>query len=215
MHADLLATLRALEPAMAAIPTDRKNLLDQLAGYIRHRLAEGHPARLQFICTHNSRRSHLAQIWAAVAARHHGLDRVETHSAGTEATAFNPRAITALRQAGLRIPDPATPDPADPDADNPRYHVEYDPAAPPLVCHSKTLDHPSAPSAPFAAIMTCSDADEHCPIVPGAEFRLSLPYRDPKESDGTPHESHIYDQRSRQIATEMLFAMATAAAHTP
>jgi arsenate reductase len=37
--------------------------------------------------------------------------------------------------------------------------------------------------------MTCSEADKNCPIVLGALDRISLPYNDPKEADGTPEEA--------------------------
>ena len=53
--------------------------------------------------------------------------------------------------------------------------------------------------------MTCSDADQNCPVVLGAEKRISLPYVDPKISDGTPEESKVYDERCLQIAIEQLY----------
>lgn len=222
MHPPLLDYLASLTPDLSAIPPARKPLLGELAAYVRRRLDLGTPVRLHFICTHNSRRSHLAQIWAAVAAAHTGLRGIETYSAGTEATAFNPRAVAALQRAGFRIttitsnePDLETSDPPIPSPPNPIYKVEFAPEIPPLLCFSKALNHPDNPPRDFAAVMTCSDADANCPILPGADVRISLPYRDPKESDGTPEEAQTYDQRSRQIAAEMLFAMRTAAGLEP
>src|SRR5580704_897557 len=53
------------------IPSERKSQLKKMALYVKSRLKAGEPARLTFICTHNSRRSHLSQIWAATAAHYY------------------------------------------------------------------------------------------------------------------------------------------------
>lgn len=177
---------------------ERRERLQALVDYVRGQRARGRGVALNFICTHNSRRSHLAQLWTATAAAHYGLVDVATFSGGTEATAFNPRAVAALGRAGFRVKDPG--------GDNPRYEVSYDADAPPLVCFSKTFDDPSNPSSDFAAVMTCTDADQNCPVIPGAK-RISLPYEDPKIADGTPEEAARYDERCRQIAVEMLYVM--------
>lgn len=177
----------------------RKEKLREVADYIDSKLTDSKSARLNFICTHNSRRSHLAQIWTAVAANHYGIQQIETYSGGTEATAFNPRAVAALKRAGFRIENPG--------GENPKYQVHFSDEDAPLTCFSKTFDDPFNPESEFAAIMTCSDADENCPFVPGAEFRKPITYRDPKESDGTNQETEIYDERCKQIASEMFYMM--------
>lgn len=177
------------------IPDTRKQTLLRLSEYLRS--AAAGPRQLNFICTHNSRRSHLAQIWAAVAAHHYDLDHVATFSGGTEATAFNPRVVAALSRAGFEVTDPGGP--------NPRYRVGYATDRPPLICWSKTYDDPTNPKRDFAAVMTCADADEHCPYIPGTDLRLALTYNDPKAADGTPEEAARYDERTRQIGREMLF----------
>lgn len=186
------------------IPDERKEQLQQVADYVRARVDAGQPARLTFICTHNSRRSHLAQVWAQTAAAHYGVPHVATFSGGTEATAFNPRAVAALRRAGFNIPDPAA-------APNPRYRVSFSEGAEPLVCFSKVYSDAPNPAADFCAVMTCSDADENCPMVAGAAGRIAIPYEDPKAFDGTEQEAAKYDERSRQIAREMLYLMSRAA----
>jgi hypothetical protein len=53
--------------------------------------------------------------------------------------------------------------------------------------------------------MVCAEANESCPIVPGADFRLGLPYQDPKAFDNTPQQNEKYDERCRQIAREMFY----------
>ena len=183
----------------AEIPDQRKNELQTLANYIRDGNSKGLPIKLTFICTHNSRRSHLSQIWAAVAAAHFEIANVETYSGGTESTAFNPRAVAALERAGMKI---AT----DGQAENPRYKVQFSKSQPPLICFSKVFSDQPNPQTGFCAVMTCSSADRHCPSVPGAAKRLAIPYLDPKISDGTDQEAATYDERCAQICREMLYA---------
>lgn len=199
---DALSTYVAARSAeFAQIPPERRPFLQELALYVRSGVAAGKPVRLTFVCTHNSRRSHLAQIWAQTAAAHYGVDGVETYSGGTEATAFNPRAVAALRRAGFDIPEPVP-------AANPRYQVRYRADRPALECFSKVYDQPPNPRSEYCAVMTCTQADQACPIVAGAAWRIALPYDDPKAFDGKPEESAQYDARCRQIAREMLYAFA-------
>lgn len=196
------------------IPENRRLLLTKLAGYITSKLESGRPVALHFICTHNSRRSHISQIWAATAAACFGLEGIRTFSGGTEATAFNPRAVAAMKRAGFQI------NVHDAHGENPHYFVSFAENRPPLECFSKTYDHPVNPGPAsrktghpededqaFAAVMTCAEADENCPFIPGAEFRLALTYEDPKEADDTPQERERYDERVRQIGREMFYAI--------
>lgn len=179
------------------IPTERQALLLKLSDYLQRNAEK--TVKLNFICTHNSRRSHLAQIWTSVAAAHYGLENIQCYSGGTEATAFNPRAVAALERAGFVIENPG--------GDNPRYAVHFSDAAAPLIGWSKTFDDAANPTEDFAAIMTCSDADENCPFIPGVAFRLPLTYDDPKEADNTPEEAARYDERVQQIGREIFFAV--------
>ena len=198
MYPDLVRSIEALVPAIATIPEERKEALDRISAFVREQRSRGTPAKLTFICTGNSRRSHLGQLWAAAAARYYGVERVETYSGGTEPSAFNPRTIAALERAGFTVgkTDDAT--------DNPHYAVRWaDDVS--VDAFSKLYDDVANPKEGFVAVMTCSEADQECPFVPGAALRVSLPYEDPKVTDGTPEEVERYDERSRQIATEMLY----------
>lgn len=181
------------------IPEMRKTQLAKLAEYISRKRATSGIVRLNFICTHNSRRSHISQIWAATAAAYFGLDGIGAYSGGTEATAFNPRAVAAMERAGFQIINPG--------GDNPHYLVSFSPDVSPIESYSKTFDDPANPQKEFAAVMTCSDADENCPFIPGTELRLPLTYDDPKAADNTPEESARYDERVRQIGREIFYAM--------
>lgn len=179
------------------IPDDRKLALERVAIFIAERMAAGEPIELTFICTHNSRRSHMAQIWAAVAAARYGVTGVETFSGGIETTAFNPCAVEAIKRAGFVV--------ANPGGENPHYRVGYSDDAPTIECFSKAYDDPFNPQRDFVAVMTCSQADRACPVVHGAALRVPVAYDDPKASDGTPEEASTYDARCRQIGAEMLY----------
>ncbi|MBX2872301.1 MAG: protein-tyrosine-phosphatase [Saprospiraceae bacterium] len=197
LRSDLSSFVEGLIKEVDLIPSSRKEQLQQLASYVDARRSADRIA-LNFICTHNSRRSHLAQIWAATAAYYYGVSGVKTFSGGTEATAFNPRAVAAMKRAGFLIEAG--------EGDNPVYAVSYAEAVDPLQCFSKVYDHPTNPPSKFAAIMTCSDADENCPFIPGVELRLPLTYEDPKVADDTPEETARYDERVRQIGREIFYA---------
>ena len=184
---------------MDTISEERKADLKRIAQYIMDQTAKGDTARLTFICTHNSRRSHLSQIWAQVAASHYGIAHVESFSGGTEATAFNPRAVAAIERAGFIVKSMG--------GENPNYMVSFANDESIMRCFSKKFDDAFNPDTSFAAIMTCSQADEACPFVPGANARIAIPYEDPKVADGTDHEAAKYDDRCAQIAAEMLFVM--------
>lgn len=206
MFPTLAQSVDALLPELAALPAERRAALDRIADFVKSRRAAGTPTSLTFICTGNSRRSHLGQLWAAVAAAHFGVDGVATYSGGTEPSALNPRTIAALERAGFVVEPPPSP------GDNPHYRVRFGADLPPIEAFSKRYDDPVNPSADFVAVMTCSEADQDCPFVKGAALRVSLPYEDPKVADGTPEEAARYDARSKQIATEMLYLFSKVAA---
>lgn len=181
-----------------AISDERKATLSKIAAYIQTQKDSGLPIQLVYICTHNSRRSHFGQIWGAVAASYYGIAGVQTYSGGTEATTFHPNAIQALRATGFDIL-------SDGSSNNPTYTVRFsDHEA--CNCFSKMYDDPTNPKEKFAAIMTCSDAEENCPFIPGVELRIGTTYDDPKEFDGMPQEAPTYLECSNQIALETLYA---------
>lgn len=201
LYPELLRYLDERVTEFDAIPNDRKTELSKVADYVRERVSKSQPAKLTFICTHNSRRSHLSQIWAQVAAEYYGLVGVETFSGGTEATAFNPRAVAAMQRCGLKI---VADNPA---ATNPHYSVYISDSATPQICFSKAYGDPPNPSQGYCAVMTCSQADDACPLVMGCDLRMPIRYEDPKVADDTEFEAQRYDERSAQICSEMLYMM--------
>jgi hypothetical protein len=154
-----------------------------------------------FICTHNSRRSQFCQLWAQTAAFYYGLTGIKTYSGGTKVTAFNHRVVDTLKRTGFTIIINSE------NKNNPKYAIKPGKYYPEIIMYSKKYDNEINPENNFCAIMVCSDADEACPIVTGAGKRISLPYNDPKEFDGTSLEKEKYDECCRQIAREMFFVM--------
>lgn len=193
----LLASVENLIHQFDQIPAERKILLHELTHYIQS--AGDKLVYLNFICTHNSRRSHISQLWAQAAAHYFDVKNVTCFSGGTEATAFNPRAVKAMQEIGFKIS-------VKKEGENPLYEVAYADDAAPVTTFSKKYDDSFNNNPGFAAIMTCSHADENCPLVIGASARIAITYDDPKEFDGTPQEAAKYAERVQQIGREMFFA---------
>lgn len=185
------------------IPDDRKHQLKRLSNYVSECCQQSVPSKLIFVCTHNSRRSHLAQTWAQISADYFSIPNVESYSGGTEATEINSRIVAAFQRAGLVV-EQLKPEP---NASQTKYQGSYSQQASPLLYFSKHYAEQPNPRTGFAAVMVCNEADSACPAVAGATVRLALPYIDPKIADGTDEESATYDLRCRQIAREMLFTM--------
>jgi hypothetical protein len=203
-HAKLLPALQPYVGEVAhdaeSVAADRKEVLNSIAGDIVARLKAGKRADLTFICTHNSRRSHMSQIWAATAAYYYGLDGVSTFSGGTQATACNCRTVAAMRRVGFDIEDATA-------GDNPIYLVRYAADRPVIKAYSKLYNADGNPTDDFIALMTCSVADKTCPVVQGASSRYAIHYVDPRLCDDTPVETEAYNARCREIAQEMFYIM--------
>jgi len=194
MHSTIASTIKSL--SLAEIPAERKKILQEIVNYIEQKAKINEAVKLIFICTHNSRRSQLAQIWAQAASRYYNIE-ASCYSGGVEVTAFNERAVEAIKRAGFKVSKEGE--------NNPVYWVNDSNTCHPIGTYSKLYDDQANPTSGFATIMTCSDADENCPFIPGTEARIPLRYEDPKEFDGTSLETKKYDERSWQIAAEMLY----------
>ena len=180
------------------ISEERKRILQPLIQFISSKITKNEEVRLNFICTHNSRRSHLSQIWAQTMANYYQIENVFCYSGGTEATAMFPKVVETLRNQGFEILKLS-------ETENPVYAVKFAENEHAVICFSKKYDDDFNPKSEFAAILTCDSADENCPIVYGAEARIPIKYEDPKKSDGTPEMNETYFNRSLEIATEMKF----------
>lgn len=180
------------------ISEERKAVLQPLIDFIQQRVQDKNPVNLNFICTHNSRRSHLSQVWAQTASAYYKIPDVQCYSGGTEVTALFPKVAETLEAQGFLVLKIS-------DMDNPVYAIKYSQDSSPVIGFSKKYDHPFNPETGFAAIMTCSQADNGCPFIAGADKRIPITFEDPKVSDNTPHQTQTYKERSLQIAAEMFY----------
>lgn len=180
------------------ISEERKVILQPLVDFIQQKANNRETINLNFICTHNSRRSHLSQVWAQVASTYYNIGNVYCYSGGTEETALFPKVAETLTHQGFHIFKIT-------EADNPVYAIKYSENGLPIIGFSKKYDNLFNPLSGFAAIMTCSQADGGCPFIAGAEKRIPITFEDPKTSDGTPEQTKVYTERSMQIASEMFY----------
>lgn len=177
---------------------ERERTLQPLIDFIQLKINSKQQININFICTHNSRRSHLSQVWAQVAASHFGIENVICYSGGTEETALFPKVAEILSNQGFNIFKIN-------DGTNPVNAIKYSDNSQPIIGFSKKYDYPFNPVSDFAAIMTCSQADGGCPFIAGAEKRIPITFEDPKVSDNTSKQAAVYLERSLQIATEMFY----------
>ncbi|MBL7869773.1 MAG: protein-tyrosine-phosphatase [Flavobacterium lindanitolerans] len=180
------------------ITEERKSVLQPLVDFIQSKVNSRQEIRLNLICTHNSRRSHMSQVWAQTAAAYYNIKNVSCYSGGTEATALFPMVAETLQYSGFKVK-------AISEGNNPVYSIKFSANEFPVIGFSKTYDDDFNPESEFAAIMTCSQADGGCPFIAGAEKRIPITFEDPKVSDGTPQQKQIYQERSLQIGTEMFY----------
>lgn len=133
--------------------------------------------RVLFLCTHNSARSQMAEgLLRAL-----GGDRVEAHSAGTEATGIRPLAVSAMSEIGIDISGQS----------------------------SKTLERYAG--QPFDLVVTvCDDAREACPYFPGATEQRHWSLPDPSAATGSEEDRlavfrSVRDELRRRIEEELLW----------
>jgi arsenate reductase (thioredoxin) len=136
----------------------------------------GEPISVLFVCTGNSARS----IMAETLLRHHGGDRFEVYSAGTEPRGINPLTRRVLEDAGI-------------DATGVR---------------SKSVNEYLGQEFDYV-VTVCDEARQVCPVFPGVHESLHWGYEDPAEAVGTEEERlavfrRVFIQigeRVRQFAT--------------
>jgi len=197
MYKKLIETIES-NIDIQCISEERKSILHPLIDFVQQKVNSQQEININFICTHNSRRSHLSQVWAQVAAAYFNIPNVYCYSSGTEETALFPKVVKTLTNQGFTIFKIA-------DSNNPVYAIKYSDNASPVIGFSKNLESPFNPVSTFAAIMTCSQADVGCPFIAGAEKRIPVTFEDPKIADGTPEQTQVYAERSLQIAVEMFY----------
>lgn len=180
------------------IKDERQQVLLEIVHQIVSQHNMNKKVRLNFICTHNSRRSQLAQVWAHFAIQYFKLKRIKSYSGGTEVTAMHPNTVKTLQTVGFHFKLLKF------NHENPVYEVSFKNMRKSIVAFSKLYDDVSN-NKPFIAITTCSSANENCPFIPNALARIHVPYIDPKISDNTPKMNATYLETNKQIAAEMYF----------
>lgn len=196
MYKNLLNTIEHLQTQN--ISNDRKLILQPLIDFVVQKIKDKQLVNINFICTHNSRRSHLSQVWAQTAASYFKIPNVACYSGGTEETALFPKVLETLQNKGFEVLKLS-------EQENPIYAIKFDENTNPIIGFSKKFDDPFNPVSNFAAVMTCSQADVGCPFITGADKRIPITFDDPKMSDNTPEQTQIYAERSWQIASEMFY----------
>ena len=194
LFSEIEKKIKELNPQTITI--ERKAVLQPLTDFIQSKVSNNQEIRINFICTHNSRRSHLSQVWAQTMANYFNLKNVFCYSGGTEATALFPIVAETLQNSGFQIKTISK-------NENPVYSIKYSNNEHPIIGFSKKLDDDFNPKSEFVAIMTCSQADGGCPFIAGAEKRIPITFEDPKAFDNTPQQAEKYNERSLQIATEL------------
>lgn len=180
------------------ISVERKLVLEPLIKYIQKKCDEELSINLNFICTHNSRRSHFAQIWAQVASSYYNLKSVSCFSGGVEVTSLYAMVYKTIIKQGFQISLIES-------QSNPIFAIKYAENALPIIGFSKKYNDQLNPSSKFAAILTCTSAEENCPVIDGAELRIAIAYEDPKFADDTSNATEIYLQKSIEIAAEIFY----------
>lgn len=175
---------------------ERKELLFSIADTIIEEFEDRDKINLNFICTHNSRRSQMAQVWAFYAINYFQLKNIFPFSGGTEVTAFHRNTVKCLQKTGFEF------NVDDFSHQNPRYLISFTGSKDSILGFSKTFDDENN-DYPYIAITTCDSADENCPFIPDAIHRFHLPYTDPKTADNTDFQNEKYLATSKQIAGEL------------
>ena len=196
MFSEIDQIIKRLNPQ--TISVERKAILQSLTDFIQSKVSNHQEIRINFICTHNSRRSHLAQVWAQTLAYHFNIKNVFCYSGGTESTALFPMVAETLQNSGFQIKTISK-------NENPIYSIKYASNQHPIIGFSKRLDDDFNPKSEFVAIMTCDSANEACPFVSGAEKRIPITFEDPKVFDNTPQQAEKYNEKSLLIATELYY----------
>jgi len=178
------------------IDNERIKLLQSIALFILKELKKNDTLNLNYICTHNSRRSQLAQVWSSYAANYFKLKNINSFSGGTAVTTFFRNTVKTLQEVGFKFQI------LEFSHQNPKYLISYEDCLSPIIGFSKLYDNEHN-KKPFIAITTCSNADENCPFIPDAIQRFHLPFNDPKSFDNTLYQSEKYLEANKQIAGEI------------
>ena len=190
----MLTDLKTIDEILKMeVADNRAFVLNKIVNYTHKKIFENKIPKLNFICTHNSRRSQFCQFWATFFSKYYNV-KCEIFSGGTVQTKVNKSVISVIKDYGFNINFQ--------DSSNPIYSIKIKNLNLGNYFSKLYLDFEN-PKSEFAAIMTCSDAESNCPLIEGAEIKFSLQYEDPKKYDKTKIEKTGYKKTSEKIASEM------------
>jgi arsenate reductase len=145
-------------------------------------MSERDAIRVLFVCTGNSARS----VMAEALLRHHGGDRFEVHSAGTEPKGVNPLTLRVLAEAGI-------------DASFAR---------------SKSVTEFLGQSFDYV-VTVCDQARQTCPVFPGVHESLHWGYEDPAAAEGTEEQRLAVFRKVFIQVSERVLQFATVTSRQP
>ena len=123
-----------------------------------------------FICVHNSARSQMAEAWMNALCG----DRFAAESAGLEPGTINSLVVEAMREVGIDLSQKKT---------RAVFHVWKT---------GKLFQY---------VIAVCAESEEKgCPVFPGVRTRVSWPFPDPSQVEGS-HEERL--QQVRKIRDDI------------
>jgi hypothetical protein len=198
---ELMSYCQSLQDEFVNVPDSTGKMLKEAGTYIIDHLNSGRETSISFVCEHNSRKSHLGQVWTQMAAQYYGIDSVICYSGGTTPTYVNQRIIKALENTGFQISEKGIA------GEGPIYYLNYNKPSQGFEIFSKRYDHAMNPDTNYIAISLCYNPEECCPITGGADEQLTIPYPDLQPYDNTPLETKMYDEQCRMIARDMFFMM--------
>lgn len=195
----IVSKINKLEDQTYLISALRKEELDNLAELIVSEYDDYGEVDVIVICTENSLRSQLGQLWIQSIAQNYNLDFLSVYSGGTEVTSFNANMVKALSKYGFTI-DKLN------DIENPGYLIsqsEDDKSTD--VMFSKLYDDELNPEYDFIALIICEQADKNCPVIEESSHRLFMPYENVKVFDNTDQQLVKYNEKIEEIGREMIY----------
>ena len=183
------------------IPGERKDQLNELAGYISENLTKKEPVQILFVCTNNSRRSQFAEIWAQTAAYYYGLKNISSYSGGIQQTAINYMIIESLKRAGFSVTA------SEVYSENPVYLVSPGRRWKDIFVFSKKIDYWNNPNGHFACVYCSKNLINNNMKIPGSIQTIELPYDNVKIFDNSPGGNLKNDKICKEIGREMFYVM--------
>ena len=138
----------------------RTALLQTIAKSIIQLISEKRKINLNFICTHNSRRSQLAQVWSSYASSYFKLNKIESFSGGTEVSAFFRNTVKTLQEVGFIFQL------IEFSHQNPYYSISSHQHVKPIIGFSKLVEHEiNKKRYDDSELYCCSGIGGYCVII--------------------------------------------------